>query len=64
VKILEDKEKEIEKLKKEKEKLKKNLDTPRNLNKNIIHYKGSIFIEHQNANILLIKMLIKVAIIN
>ena len=53
VKILEDKEKEIKKVNKEKEKLKKDLDYLRNLNKNLIHYKGSISISPEGKYILL-----------
>ena len=51
-KILEDKEKEIEKLKKDNTKLKKDLDKLRNLNKNLIHYKGSISISPEGKYIL------------
>ena len=51
MKILEDKEKKIEKIKKENEKLKKDRDTLRNLNKNIIHYKGSISISPEGKYI-------------
>ena len=50
-KILEDKEKEIEKLKKDNTKLKKDLDYLRNLNKNLIQYKGSISISPEGKYI-------------